>query len=125
MLGCGTAGPHLHVRRRTDNESLKLRGDRAARLRYTMDAFQRWLFDTAGNQQPVDPTLFFAAPGAYFAGSVICGDELYEALAYLAEHKLIERIDTRCRVLPIRPYSTNACPSGVGRPSRPNIRSRS
>ena len=25
----------------------------------------------------------------------------------------------------IRPYSANACPMGVGRPSRPNIRSRS
>jgi hypothetical protein len=27
--------------------------------------------------------------------------------------------------LAIRPYSANACPKGVGRPSRPNIRSRS
>jgi hypothetical protein len=27
--------------------------------------------------------------------------------------------------LAIRPYSANACPSGVGWPSRPNIRSRS
>ena len=25
----------------------------------------------------------------------------------------------------IRPYSMNACPSGVGRPSRPNIRNKS
>ncbi|SED56322.1 hypothetical protein SAMN05428945_5291 [Streptomyces sp. 2224.1] len=32
----------------------KMRLDRAARLRYTMDAVHRWLFDTAGHQRPIN-----------------------------------------------------------------------
>ncbi|MEU1940513.1 hypothetical protein ACH49O_41205 [Streptomyces coeruleorubidus] len=72
----------------------KLRGDRAARLRYTMDAFLRWLFDNAGDQSPTDPSLFLATPSAYFAGAAISGTDLDQALPYLTEHNLIERIDT-------------------------------
>ncbi|MFF0142368.1 hypothetical protein ACFYRN_38755 [Streptomyces sp. NPDC005227] len=68
------------------------RGDRAARLRYTMDAFHRWLFDTAGDQEPINPALFLATSAAYFAGSEITGNELHETLAYLSQHKLIEHI---------------------------------
>ncbi|MGV9885192.1 hypothetical protein [Streptomyces sp. NPDC003006] len=90
----------------------KLRGDRAARLRYTMDAFQRWLFDTAGNQQPVDPTHFCAAPAAYFAGSGIADDDLHEALAYLAEHKLIKRTDTDPATVAITPQGISCALSG-------------
>ncbi|MGW1503516.1 hypothetical protein ACWCQW_34125 [Streptomyces mirabilis] len=89
-----------------------LQKDRAARIRHTMDAFQRWLFDTAGNQQPVDPTLFFAAPAAYFAGSVISGEDLYEALAYLAEHKLIERIGTDPATVAITPQGVSCALAG-------------
>ncbi|WDT58503.1 hypothetical protein [Streptomyces sp. G7(2002)] len=90
----------------------KLRGDRAARLRYAMDAFQRWLFDTSGNQQPVDPALFFAAPGAFFAGSAISGEDLHEALVYLAEHKLIERIDTDPATVAITPQGVSCALAG-------------
>ncbi|WP_158690814.1 hypothetical protein [Streptomyces sp. CNS654] len=71
-----------------------LQKDRAARLRHTMDAFHRWLFDTAGDQTPINPVLFLATPAAYFAGAEITGGELHEALAHLAQHELIEEIDT-------------------------------
>jgi hypothetical protein len=90
----------------------KLRTNRAARLRYTMDAFQRWLFDTAGNRRPVDPALFFTAPSAFFAGSAISGDDLYEALAYLAEHELIEHIDTEPATIAITPQGVSCALAG-------------
>ncbi|MFF8557035.1 hypothetical protein ACF058_29940 [Streptomyces sp. NPDC015501] len=72
----------------------KLRVDRAARLRYTMDAFHRWLFDTAADQKPVNPEQFLATSAAYFAGSEITGTELDEALAHLTQYELIEYLDT-------------------------------
>ncbi|MFE7805857.1 hypothetical protein ACFU51_14570 [Streptomyces sp. NPDC057430] len=91
----GTPDVHLTDAGRAAIHRLKkLRLDRAARLRYTMDAFHRWLFDTAGDQKPINPMLFLATPASYFAGSEITGTELHEALAYLAEHNLIEHIDT-------------------------------
>lgn len=40
----------------------ELQKNRAARLRHTMDAFHRWLFDTAGDQKPINPVLFLATP---------------------------------------------------------------
>ncbi|WP_093802157.1 hypothetical protein [Streptomyces sp. Wb2n-11] len=82
-----------------------------------MDAFRRWLFDTAGNQQPVGPALFLAAPGLYFAGSDISGDDLYETLACLAEHKLIERIDTDLAMVAITPRGVSRALSGGGEPT--------
>ncbi|MFE6461112.1 hypothetical protein ACFVP0_27105 [Streptomyces cinereoruber] len=90
----------------------KLRTDRAARLRYTMDAFQRWIFDTAGDQRPVDPALFFTAPGAFFAGIVISAEDLHQALAHLAEHKLIERIDTDPATVAITPQGIKCALAG-------------
>ncbi|TGZ12342.1 hypothetical protein DV517_74370 [Streptomyces sp. S816] len=91
----GTPDAHLTDAGRAAIHRLKrLRLDRAARLRYTMDAFHRWLFDTAGDQKPINPVLFLATPASYFAGSEITGTELHEALAYLSEHKLIKHIDT-------------------------------
>ncbi|MFJ7280267.1 hypothetical protein [Kitasatospora sp. NPDC098663] len=68
----------------------KLRHDRAARIRYTMDAFHRWLFDTTEDQGPTDPVLFLGTSTAYFAGTEITETELHEALTHLARHKLIE-----------------------------------
>ncbi|MFC5253556.1 hypothetical protein [Streptomyces nigrescens] len=59
-----------------------------------MDAFQRWLFDTAGDQKPINPVLFLVTPAAYFAGSEITGTEMHEALAHLSQHQLIEHLDT-------------------------------
>ncbi|WP_411573414.1 hypothetical protein [Streptomyces fradiae] len=89
----GTPDVHLTDAGRAAIHRLKkLRLDRAARLRYTMDAFHRWLFDTAGDQKPINPVLFLDTPAAYFAE--ITGSELHEALAHLAEHQLIEHIDT-------------------------------
>ncbi|MER5886936.1 hypothetical protein ABT160_24195 [Streptomyces sp. NPDC001941] len=90
----------------------KLRLDRAARLRHTMDAFHRWLFDTAGDQKPINPALFLATPASYFAGSEITGTELYEALAYLAEHELIEHIDTEPPTVAITPQGARCALTG-------------
>ncbi|WP_371645236.1 hypothetical protein OG974_02550 [Streptomyces sp. NBC_00597] len=90
----------------------KLRLDRAARLRYTMDAFHRWLFDTAGDQKPINPVLFLATPAAYFAGSEITGTELFEALAHLAQHQLIERIDTEPPTVAITPQGVSCALTG-------------
>ncbi|MFI8358506.1 hypothetical protein [Streptomyces cyaneofuscatus] len=90
----------------------KLRQDRAARLRHTMDAFHRWLFDTAGDQKPINPVLFLATPASYFAGAEITGTELHEALAYLAEHQLIKHIDTEPPTVAITPLGVSCALTG-------------
>ncbi|WP_329304550.1 hypothetical protein [Streptomyces anulatus] len=71
-----------------------LQKDRAARLRHTMDAFHRWLFDTAADRKPVAPELFLTTPAAYFAGSEITETELDAALAHLTQYELVEYLDT-------------------------------
>ncbi|BBC30477.1 putative uncharacterized protein [Streptomyces graminofaciens] len=68
-----------------------------------MDAYLRWLYDTAGDQTPINPALFLATPGSYFAGAEISATELHQALSYLAEHKLIEHIDTDPATVAITP----------------------
>ncbi|AWW36351.1 hypothetical protein DN051_06605 [Streptomyces cadmiisoli] len=101
----GTPDVHLSDAGRVAVSRLKKRQqDRAARLRYTMDAFLRWLFDTAGDQSPTDPSLFLATPSASFAGAAISGTDLHQALAHLAEPNLIERID---------PATVSITPEGV------------
>ncbi|MFI6014122.1 hypothetical protein ACIBAG_35890 [Streptomyces sp. NPDC051243] len=40
-----------------------LQKNRAARLRHRMDAFQPWLFATAGDQAPANLAFFLATPG--------------------------------------------------------------
>ncbi|MFE5847791.1 hypothetical protein ACFQ7N_39835 [Streptomyces niveus] len=90
----------------------KLRLDRAARLRYTMDAFHRWLFDTAGDQTSMKPVLFLAAPAAYFAGSEITRTELHEALAHLSQHKLIEHKETEPTTVTITPRGVSCALAG-------------
>jgi hypothetical protein len=72
-----------------------------------MDAFLRWLYDTAGDQRPINPVLFLATPSSYFAGAEITGTELHQTLSYLAEHDLIEAIDTD-------PATVAIIPQGVG-----------
>ncbi|WP_158717554.1 hypothetical protein [Streptomyces sp. NRRL WC-3744] len=97
LRAMGDIGNHVHL---TDSGRVavrqlkELQKDRAARIRYTMDALLRWLFDTASDQTPVNPALFLATPGSYFAGTEISGTDLHQAIAYLAEHHLIEHIDT-------------------------------
>ncbi|MFF8373562.1 hypothetical protein ACF05W_32785 [Streptomyces lydicus] len=90
----------------------KLRLDRAARLRYTMDAFHRWLFDTAGDQKPISPVLFLVTPAAYFAGSEITGTEMHEALAHLSQHQLIEHLDTEPATVAITPQGVSCALAG-------------
>ncbi|MFE3559152.1 hypothetical protein ACFXKW_30475 [Streptomyces sp. NPDC059193] len=89
-----------------------LQRDRAARLRHTMDAFLRWLFDTEGHQVPVHPALFLATPGSFFAGAEISGTELHQALAYLAEHDLVEPVDTDPVTIAITPQGVSCALSG-------------
>ncbi|MFJ3728494.1 hypothetical protein ACIPYQ_38830 [Streptomyces sp. NPDC090045] len=109
----GTPDVHLTDAGRAAIHRLKkLRLDRAARLRYTMDAFHRWLFDTAGDQKPINPVLFLATPAAYFAGSEITGTELHEALAHLTQHKLIEHIDTEPATVAITPQGVSCALAG-------------
>ncbi|WP_327595256.1 hypothetical protein [Streptomyces chartreusis] len=89
-----------------------LQRDRAARLRHTMDAFLRWLYDTASDQTPINPALFLATPGSYFAGAEISGTELHQALSYLAEHNLIEAIDTDPATVAITPQGVSCALAG-------------
>ncbi|MFP8888059.1 hypothetical protein [Streptomyces mangrovi] len=89
-----------------------LQKDRAARLRHTIDAFLRWLYDTAGDQTPVAPALFLATPGSYFAGAEISGTELRQALAHLAENNLIEHIDTDPATVAITPQGVSCALAG-------------
>lgn len=104
---------HLSDEGRVAVHRLKnLQQDRAARLRYTMDAFLRWLFDTAGDQTPVDPALFLTTPAAFFAGAEVSGTDLHQALAYLAEHGLIEPIDTEPATVAITPEGVSCSLSG-------------
>ncbi|MER6450821.1 hypothetical protein [Streptomyces venezuelae] len=112
-----TMGPGTHVRLtdagRVAVRQLKdLQQDRAARIRYTMDAFHRWLFDTASDQKPINPVLFLATPAAYFAGSEITGTELHEALAHLAQHQLIEHINTEPPTVAITPQGVSCALTG-------------
>ncbi|MGW8955779.1 hypothetical protein [Streptomyces sp. NPDC055709] len=52
----GTPDVHLiDAGRAAIHRLKKLRQDRAARLRYTMDAFQRWLFDTVDDPEARQP----------------------------------------------------------------------
>jgi hypothetical protein len=90
----------------------KLQQDRTARLRYTIDAALRWLFDTAGDQTPVDPTLFLSTAGSSFAGADVSGAELHQALAYLEEHEFIERVDTEPAPVAITPQGITCVLSG-------------
>ncbi|MGI5360025.1 hypothetical protein ACQI4E_32670 [Streptomyces sp. CA-252508] len=110
-------GTRTHVRltdsgRVAVRELKDLQKDRAARIRHTIDALLRWLFDIASDQTPVNPALFFATPGSYFAGTEISGTDLHQALAYLAEHNLIEHIDTDPPTVAITPQGTRCALAG-------------
>jgi hypothetical protein len=89
-----------------------LQGDRAARLRHTMNAFLRWLFNVAGDQAPINPVLFLATPGSSFAGAAVSGTELHQALSYLGEHDLIEALDTDPATVAITPQGVSCALAG-------------
>ncbi|WP_406486619.1 hypothetical protein [Streptomyces sp. NBC_01563] len=109
----GPIAIHLSDEGRVEVHRLKkLQESRAARLRHTIDAFLRWLYDTAGDQTPATPTLFLATPWSYFAGAEISGTELHQALAYLAENDLIERIDTDPAMVAITPQGVSCALAG-------------
>ncbi|MEU9558316.1 hypothetical protein [Streptomyces fumanus] len=91
----GSGAPHVHLTdegRVAVHDLKNLQKDRAARLRHTMDAFLRWLYDAAGDRSPADPGLFLDTPGAFFAGTEIPQTALEQALIHLAENDLIEPI---------------------------------
>ncbi|MFI8930688.1 hypothetical protein ACIG3E_23820 [Streptomyces sp. NPDC053474] len=77
-----------------------------------MDALLQWLFDTTSDQTPVNPALFLATPDSYFAGTEISGTDLHQALAYLAEHDLIDHIDTDPPTVAIASRGTSCALSG-------------
>lgn len=109
----GTPDVHLTEEGVVAVQQLKnLQTDRAARIRHTMDAFLRWLYDTAGDQTPINPALFLATPGSYFAGAEISGTELHQALSHLAEHDLIEAIDTDPATVAITPRGISCALAG-------------
>ncbi|MET8412919.1 hypothetical protein ABZV34_33425 [Streptomyces sp. NPDC005195] len=89
-----------------------LQKDRAARIRHTMDALLRWLFDITSDQTPVNPALFLATPGSYFAGTEISGTDLRQALAYLADHSLIEHVDADPTTVAITTQGTSCALAG-------------
>jgi hypothetical protein len=79
----------------------QLRNDPAARHRYATDACLRWLYTTAHDQRPVDPTGFFAAAGSRFAGGELTATELHYALARLTHSGLVSDIDTEPKTVAI------------------------
>jgi hypothetical protein len=67
----------------------QLRSDPAARHRYATDAFLRWLYTTAHDQHPTDPTVFLTTGESHFAGDELSGTELQYALARLIHSGLV------------------------------------
>jgi hypothetical protein len=60
------------------------------------------------------------------AGELVPGLLDGELPVHLSAVGVVDRVDDPEQVQGLGdPYSANACPKGVGRPSRPNIRSRS
>lgn len=111
--GSGLYAIHLSDEGLVEVHRLKeLQKNRAARLRHTMDAFHRWLFDTVGDQKPVDPVLFLDTPWSFFAGAVITDSELHEALGYLSEHQLIKYIETEPVTVAITPQGVSCALAG-------------
>ncbi|MFJ6699850.1 hypothetical protein ACIQM4_27815 [Streptomyces sp. NPDC091272] len=110
-----TARPHVRLTDagRVAARQLKdLQKDRAARIRHTIDALLRWLFDAGSDQTPVNPALFLATPSSYFAGTEISGTDLQQALVYLAEHRLIDYIDTDPATAAITSQGTSCALAG-------------
>ncbi|WP_331749060.1 hypothetical protein [Streptomyces chartreusis] len=90
----------------------ELQKNRAARLRHTMDAFHRWLFNTAGDREPINPVLFLDTSWSFFAGAVITESELHEALGYLSEYQLIEYLETEPVTVAITPQGVSCALAG-------------
>lgn len=90
----------------------ELQKNRAARLRHTMDVFHRWLFNTTGDHEPINPVLFLDTPWSFFAGAVITESELHEALGYLSEHQLIKYIETEPVTVAITPQGVSCALAG-------------
>lgn len=112
-----TMGPMTRVRltdagRVAARQLRDLQKDRAARIRHTMDALLRWLFDADSDQTPVNPALFLATPSSYFAGTEISGTDLHQALAYLADRNLIDHSDTDPVTVAITPQGTSCALAG-------------
>lgn len=72
----------------------QLRNDPAGRHRYATDAFLRWLYTTAHDQRPIDPTGFLTTAESHFAGGELSGTELHYALARLTHSGLVEEAPT-------------------------------
>ncbi|GGQ45627.1 hypothetical protein ACFFKE_11370 [Streptomyces mutabilis] len=111
--GSGLYAIHLSDEGLAEVHRLKeLQKNRAARLRHTMDAFHRWLFDTAGDREPINPVLFLDTPWSFFAGAVTTESELHEALGYLSEHQLIQYIENEPVTVAITPQGVSCALAG-------------
>ncbi|WP_405697700.1 hypothetical protein [Streptomyces sp. NBC_01185] len=73
----------------------QLRSAPAARHRYATDRFLRWLYATAHDQRPTDPTAFLGTTESYFAGSALSETELDYALARLTNPGLVADAGTQ------------------------------
>ncbi|MER7760166.1 hypothetical protein [Streptomyces sp. NPDC097619] len=89
-----------------------LRKDRAARLRHTADALIRWLYDFDGDRTPIDPTRFLTTAGHSFAGTDTTRADLHEALAHLAEHRLLDRLPTEPPTVRLTPQGARCALAG-------------
>ncbi|MFG2369343.1 hypothetical protein ACGFY3_48590 [Streptomyces mirabilis] len=58
-------------------------GEPSRSQHYATDAFLRWLYTTAHDQRPTDPTAFLTTAESHFAGDELSGTELHNALARL------------------------------------------
>ncbi|MEU1223077.1 MULTISPECIES: hypothetical protein [Streptomyces] len=110
----GTPDVHLTDEGHVAAHRLKnLQTNRAARLRYTLDAFLNWMFTTGQEQAPLDLTDFLDAPAAYFAGDALTPVEAEYALSRLLEHKLLERPDAAPETIALTTEGTNCILSGA------------
>ncbi|MFE3143366.1 hypothetical protein [Streptomyces scopuliridis] len=112
----GDSPPHAHL---TDEGHVavhrlkKLQTNRAARLRYTLDAFLNWMFTTGQEQDPLDLADFLDAPTAYFAGDALTRVEAEYALSQLLQHQLLECPEAAPETIALTTEGTNCVLSGA------------
>ncbi|MFE7445651.1 hypothetical protein ACFU7X_34975, partial [Streptomyces chartreusis] len=91
----------------------QLRTDPATRHRYATDAFLRWLYTTAHDQRPTDPTVFLTTSASHFAGDELSATEVHYALARLIHSGLVEDASTESKTVAITIDGIDCVPSGA------------
>ncbi|MFQ6147059.1 hypothetical protein ACLMNJ_29020 [Streptomyces seoulensis] len=90
----------------------ELQKNRTERLRHTINAFLRWLHNSADESVPTDPSLFLTDPVSLFAGSKVSAAEMGKAIGYLEEHELVETPDADPATVVITAQGINCVLSG-------------